>query len=160
MRTSIANLETMISNAERRGIMTGETRVVPRICDLNYLVASCRGKIEMTLAEEDGAEDKLVKSLIGEAVKRGLASEADRATWERQAAARPQQVVRGVREKLGRATYGAVLRERFGLSTAPSHTEVQGLLVRLPFRGHITTNYDPGLLEARRLLRPTRPRSW
>jgi magnesium chelatase subunit I len=69
VRTSIANLETVISNAERRGIMTGETRVVPRICDLNNLVASCRGKIEMTLAEEDGAEDKLVKSLIGEAVK-------------------------------------------------------------------------------------------
>jgi magnesium chelatase subunit I len=69
VRTSIANLETMISNAERRGIRTGEKRIVPRICDLNYLVASCRGKIEMTLAEEEGAEDKLVRSLVGEAVK-------------------------------------------------------------------------------------------
>jgi magnesium chelatase subunit I len=69
VRTSIANLETMISNAERRAILTGEKRVIPRICDLNYLVASCRGKIEMTLAEEEGAEDKLVRSLVGEAVK-------------------------------------------------------------------------------------------
>ena len=69
VRTSIANLETVMSNAERRGIATDEKRVVPRICDLNYMIASCRGKIEMTLAEEDGAEDKLVKSLIGEAVK-------------------------------------------------------------------------------------------
>src|SRR6185295_5306134 len=69
VRTSIANLETMISNAERRAILTGEKRIVPRICDLNYLVASCRGKIEMTLAEEEGAEDKLVRSLVGEAVK-------------------------------------------------------------------------------------------
>ncbi|HEX4795460.1 MAG TPA: sigma 54-interacting transcriptional regulator [Humisphaera sp.] len=69
VRTSIANLETLISNAERRGIMTGEKRVVPRICDLNSLIASCRGKIEMTLAEEEGAEDKLIKSLVGEAVK-------------------------------------------------------------------------------------------
>src|SRR5579862_6322770 len=69
VRTSIANLETMISNAERRGILSGEKRIVPRICDLNYLVASCRGKIEMTLAEEEGAEDKLVRSLVGEAVK-------------------------------------------------------------------------------------------
>src|SRR5438105_3170404 len=49
VRTSIANLETVISNAERRAILTGEKRVVPRMCDLNYLVASCRGKIEMTL---------------------------------------------------------------------------------------------------------------
>jgi magnesium chelatase subunit I len=69
VRTSIANAETVVSNAERRGIITGEKRVVPRICDLNYLVASCRGKIEMTLAEEEGAEDKLIRSITGEAVK-------------------------------------------------------------------------------------------
>jgi magnesium chelatase subunit I len=69
VRTSIANLETVVSNAERRGLLTGEKRVVPRICDLNYLIASCRGKIEMTLAEEEGAEDKLIRSLVGEAVK-------------------------------------------------------------------------------------------
>jgi len=69
VRTSIANLETVVSNAERRGIASGEKRVVPRICDLNLLIASSRGKIEMTLAEEEGAEDKLIQSLIGEAVK-------------------------------------------------------------------------------------------
>src|SRR5215213_8867521 len=69
VRTSIANFETVVSSAERRGIITGEKRVVPRICDLNFLVASCRGKIEMTLAEEEGAEDKLIQSLTGEAVK-------------------------------------------------------------------------------------------
>jgi magnesium chelatase subunit I len=69
VRTSIANLETVVSNAERRGLATGEKRVVPRVCDLNYLVASCRGKIEMTLAEEEGAEDKLIRALVGEAVK-------------------------------------------------------------------------------------------
>jgi magnesium chelatase subunit I len=69
VRTSIANLETVVSNAERRGLTTGEKRVVPRVSDLNYLAASCRGKIEMTLAEEEGAEDKLIKALVGEAVK-------------------------------------------------------------------------------------------
>ena len=69
VRTSIANSETVVSNAERRGLATGETRVVARVCDLSHLIASCRGKIEMTLAEEDGSEDKLVASLIGEAVK-------------------------------------------------------------------------------------------
>ncbi|MBV8780842.1 MAG: sigma 54-interacting transcriptional regulator [Phycisphaerae bacterium] len=69
VRTSIANAETVMSNAERRAILTGEKQVTPRICDLNFLVASCRGKIEMTLAEEEGAEDKLIQSLVGEAVK-------------------------------------------------------------------------------------------
>jgi magnesium chelatase subunit I len=77
VRTSIANLETVVSNAERRGLATGEKRVVPRICDLNYLIASCRGKIEMTLAEEEGAEDKLIRSLVGEAVKTVFGRYAD-----------------------------------------------------------------------------------
>ena len=82
VRTSIANLETVVSNAERRGIHTGEKRVVPRMCDMQNLVASCRGKIEMTLAEEDGAEDKLVKSLIGEAVKATFGKYADPDDYE------------------------------------------------------------------------------
>jgi len=69
VRTSIANMETVVSSAEKRGIVTGEKRVVPRICDLHHLIASCRGKIEMTLAEEDGSEDKLIQSLTGESVK-------------------------------------------------------------------------------------------
>src|SRR5690348_16706996 len=69
VRTSIANAETVTSNAERRAITSGEKRAVTRVCDLNFLVASCRGKIEMTLAEEDGAEDKLIQSIVGEAVK-------------------------------------------------------------------------------------------
>jgi magnesium chelatase subunit I len=69
VRTSIANLETVVSNAERRGIVNNEAHVVTRICDLNYVIASSRGKIEMTLAEEEGAEDKLIRSLTGEAVK-------------------------------------------------------------------------------------------
>lgn len=69
VRTSIANLETVVSNAERRAITTGEKRVMTRICDLNYLIASCRGKIELTLADDDGAEDKLIQTLCGEAVK-------------------------------------------------------------------------------------------
>src|SRR3954464_7232407 len=82
VRTSIANLETVVSNAERRGIVTGETRVVPRICDLNYLIASSRGKIEMTLAEEEGAEDKLIRSLVGEAVKAVFSRYADAEDYE------------------------------------------------------------------------------
>jgi magnesium chelatase subunit I len=69
VRTSIANHEVVVSNAERRAILSGEPRVLARICDLGHLVASCRGKIEMTLADDDASEDKLVTSLTGEAVK-------------------------------------------------------------------------------------------
>jgi magnesium chelatase subunit I len=70
VRTSIACIENIVSSAERRGLITGESRVMPRICDLSHMLASCRGKIELMLAEDgQGSEDKLLVSLIGEAVK-------------------------------------------------------------------------------------------
>src|ERR1019366_7064538 len=69
VRMSIANMENMVSNAERRGLMLGENPAVPRISDLAYLAASTRGKIELTLTEDDGQEEKVLAKLLGEATK-------------------------------------------------------------------------------------------
>lgn len=77
VRTSIAATESMVSNAERRAILTGERRVVPRISDLPNVSASCRGKLELMLADDERAEDKLITALLGEAVKNVFANHAD-----------------------------------------------------------------------------------
>ncbi len=69
VRASIACMETLVSNAERRGIALGEPRVIPRVSDLANVSASCRGKIELMLAEDEQSEDKLIAALLGEAVK-------------------------------------------------------------------------------------------
>ncbi len=69
VRMSIANYETMLSSAERRGVKVGESRSVARIGDLAYLAASSRGKVELNITEEPGEEDKLVNRLLDEAVK-------------------------------------------------------------------------------------------
>ena len=70
VRTSIACTENLVSSAERRGLVTGEAVVMPRICDLPHVLASCRGKVELMLAEDgQGTEDKLILSLMGEAIK-------------------------------------------------------------------------------------------
>ena len=69
VRMSIANYENLLSNAERRGILLQESPVVPRISDLAYLAASARGKLELTLTEDEGQEDKVIGRLVGEAVK-------------------------------------------------------------------------------------------
>jgi magnesium chelatase subunit I len=69
VRMSIANAENMVSNAERRALATGEKVVAPRISDLANLAASSRGKIELTMSEDDGQEDKVIERLLGEAVK-------------------------------------------------------------------------------------------
>jgi magnesium chelatase subunit I len=77
VRASITCMETLVSNAERRGIVLGEKRVMPRISDLANLNASCRGKIELMLAEDEQAEDKLIAALLGEAVKNVAANYVD-----------------------------------------------------------------------------------
>ncbi len=69
VRTSIAALEVVVANAERRALACKEPAVVPRVSDLDNVLAACRGKIELMLAESEEAEDKLIGALAGEAVK-------------------------------------------------------------------------------------------
>ena len=69
VRMSIANLENVVSNAERRSIVHRERWIVPRVSDLASAAASSRGKLELTMSEDDGHEDKLIQRIIDEATK-------------------------------------------------------------------------------------------
>ena len=69
VRMSIANLENVVSNAERRALLTGEEWVIPRVSDLSHVAPSSRGKLELTMSEGEGYEDKLIGRILGEAVK-------------------------------------------------------------------------------------------
>jgi magnesium chelatase subunit I len=69
VRMSIASLENVLSNAERRALVTGETAIVPRPADLWHAIPSARGKLELVMSEDDGHEDTLVHRLIAEAIK-------------------------------------------------------------------------------------------
>jgi magnesium chelatase subunit I len=69
VRMSIANLENVVSNAERRALLNGEKWVVPRASDVLHVVPSSRGKIELSMTEDEGHEDKLIGRLADEAVK-------------------------------------------------------------------------------------------
>lgn len=69
VRMSIANLENVVSNAERRALLNGETPTVARPSDLYHATPSARGKLELSLNEDDGQEDLLIGRIIGEAIK-------------------------------------------------------------------------------------------
>jgi len=69
VRMSIANLENVVSNAERRAHTHGEGWIVPRVSDLAFAAASSRGKLELTMNEDEGHEDKLIHRILDEAVK-------------------------------------------------------------------------------------------
>ena len=67
VRVTIANYESIISNAYKRSLRFGEGKVVPRISDLAAIVPSTMGKIELETMEE-GREAKLMEDLTRRAV--------------------------------------------------------------------------------------------
>ena len=67
VRASIANYESMLANALRRAIATGEDEAVPRVSDLPFVVPALTGKVELETIE-DGREEQIVEKLIQGAV--------------------------------------------------------------------------------------------
>jgi len=68
VRVTINNYETLLSNAEKRAVRTGEREIVPRLTDFHALLASTAGKIELEYAGEDKKEEELIERLINRAV--------------------------------------------------------------------------------------------
>ncbi|HET9968912.1 MAG TPA: SIR2 family protein [Streptosporangiaceae bacterium] len=70
----------------------------------------------------------------------------------------PEEVVEIVRNNLGTGAYREVLRQVFRVrtdeDTGRSWTPVQELVCRCAFQAVVTTNYDPGIVDARMRVRP------
>ncbi|MEM7338334.1 MAG: sigma 54-interacting transcriptional regulator [Actinomycetota bacterium] len=63
VRLTVANLETLVAAATRRALRLGESEVVPRVSDLDALISSTAGKIEIESLEE-GRDDEVVDHLL------------------------------------------------------------------------------------------------
>jgi magnesium chelatase subunit I len=72
VRMSIANYESVISNALRRAILLREDAVVPRVSDLASMLPSSSGKIELETIEE-GKERQIIEELTKKAVQKVFA---------------------------------------------------------------------------------------
>jgi len=68
VRVSISNYESIIANAERRTLLTGEEEVAPRITDLRAVLPSTLGKIELEYTGEDQNEAEVVEKILQKAV--------------------------------------------------------------------------------------------
>jgi magnesium chelatase subunit I len=68
VRVTINNYETLISNAEKRAVRTGEPEIVPRLSDLPSVAASTIGKVELEYGGEEKGEGDLVERLINRAI--------------------------------------------------------------------------------------------
>ena len=101
--------------------------------------------------------DGLIAELVDAAAPRLSADEAE--AFRALARNRPEEVVDVIRQQLGvgrcyREVLRQVLRVRTDPDTGRSWTAVQELVCRCGFKAVVTTNYDPGIVDARMRVRP------
>ena len=63
-RMPISVIESVVSNAERRALLTGEEEIVPRISDIYAAVPSMTGKMELEYEGEQIGANRIAKDLI------------------------------------------------------------------------------------------------
>ena len=68
-RMSISAMENIVSNCERRALKLGETKSVPRICDLYAAVPAIAGKIELVYEGEREGVVAVARRILGQAVQ-------------------------------------------------------------------------------------------
>ena len=67
VRVSVSNYENVLSNASRRALRLKERQVAPRVSDLQAIIASTAGKIELDAVGEV-KEERVVQKLINGAI--------------------------------------------------------------------------------------------
>lgn len=68
-RMTIATMESLISNAERRAIINGDDAVVPRIIDMQQALPGITGKVELVFEGEQEGTAKVARLLVNKAVR-------------------------------------------------------------------------------------------
>lgn len=63
-RMPITVIESMVSNAERRALLTGEEEIVPRISDIYAAIPSMTGKMELEYEGEQIGANRIARDLI------------------------------------------------------------------------------------------------
>ena len=103
---------------------------------------------------------ELIERLADVAVAQGRATEKDAARWKSDTSSSPQARVDAIVRKLGETALRNFLRETFGPRSgadAKQYTPTHAALLRLPFRGYVTTNFDLALDFARAAIRAGTP---
>jgi magnesium chelatase subunit I len=67
-RLTIAAMELLHSNLERRAAATGDKRVFPRLSDFSMILPAITGKVEMVYEGEQQGAEVVARKLIGDAV--------------------------------------------------------------------------------------------
>ncbi len=69
-RVSISALELLVSNLERRALVTGESPAHARLSDFHMVLPAITGKVEMVYEGEQKGPEVVARQIIGQAVKK------------------------------------------------------------------------------------------
>jgi magnesium chelatase subunit I len=106
-RLTISAMENLVSNAERRAILTNDRVIVPRICDLPHVLPSLTGKVELVFEGEQEGTVKVSKALVGKAVRETFKQYFPDPLRKRP---RPAQGTQGTRQESEDQEYGKIVR--------------------------------------------------
>lgn len=106
-RLTISAMENLVSNAERRAILTGESVIIPRICDLPHVLPGLTGKVELVFEGEQEGSVKVGKALLGKAVRETFRRYFPDPLKKRP---RPAQQGQGGRHEAEDPEYGKIVR--------------------------------------------------
>ncbi|HEY2322647.1 MAG TPA: AAA family ATPase [Thermoanaerobaculia bacterium] len=90
-RLTIAAMELLQSNLERRAAMTGDQHVFPRLSDLAMILPAITGKVEMVYEGEQQGAEVVARKLIGQAVAKLFESKFPPVARAGQSSARERQ---------------------------------------------------------------------
>ncbi len=69
VRMSISNMESLISNAEKRAIRHKAREIAPRVTDLEAVLASTEGKLELEYNGQNKSPEQIFQKLVQKALK-------------------------------------------------------------------------------------------
>ncbi|HEY8759308.1 MAG TPA: magnesium chelatase, partial [Candidatus Dormibacteraeota bacterium] len=159
VRMSIGNYENLVSNAIRRSVRLGESLAVPRVSDLQFLVASTAGRVEVEALDE-GKEEQVLARIQRSAINAvfGRHFTAGQFEWL------VQRFEDGISLEVGEATpasaYLKVLKDPAELQAAtkrlglPEKAEAQAAVLELVLEGlHLNKRLNKDEMDGKVLYR-------
>src|SRR5438105_1018663 len=113
----IRRYETLVANASRRALRSGEREVVPRVSDLDALVASTAGKIEFETLD-DGREEQVLERIVKASVLEVFRARSRPERLTRLVAAFDEGVTVHTGEDVAASEYAGLLPKLDGLREA------------------------------------------
>lgn len=129
VRLTVANLETLVAAATRRSLRLGEAEVVPRVSDLDALISSTAGKIEVEALDEDrDAEviDHLLRGAVLTIFKQRVSSPDTAGSVARVVEAFEGDVVANAGDDLPASAYVELVQQVPALATLVTHLAGSG----------------------------------